>query len=106
MMSTEDRELLDAFAKRVRAVVPSAAIWAFGSRARGSAHPDSDLDLLVVVPEATRDVRESVPRSAWEIGFEHERLLAPVILTAENFEHGPMSASTLVANVRRDGVAA
>ena len=106
MMSTEDRELLDAFARRVRLIVPSAAIWAFGSRARGSADPESDLDLLVVVPEVTRDVRESVHRSAWEIGFERDRLLAPVILTAENFEHGPMSASTLVANVRRDGVAA
>ena len=106
MMSAEDRELLDAFARRIRLVAPSAAIWAFGSRARGSAHPESDLDLLVVVPEATRDLRESVYSSAWEIGFEHGRLLAPVILTAEDFERGPMSASTLVANVRREGVAA
>ena len=106
MMSAEDRELLGAFARRVRLVAPSAAIWAFGSRARGAAHLESDLDLLVVVPEATRDLRESVHRSAWEIGFEHRRLLAPVILTAEDFERGPMSASTLVANVRRDGVAA
>ena len=106
MMSAEDRELLDAFARRVRLVAPSAAIWAFGSRARGSALPDSDLDLCVVVPEATRDVRESVYCSAWEIGFDHGRLLAPVILTAEDFERGPMSASTLVANIRRDGVAA
>ena len=105
MISAEDRELLDAFARRVRLVVPSAGIWAFGSRARGSAHPESDLDLCVVVPEATRDLRESVHRSAWEIGFEHGRLLALVILTAEDFERGPMSASTLVANIRRDGVA-
>ena len=106
MMSSEDRGLLDAFARRVRLVAPSAAIWAFGSRARGSAHPDSDLDLCVVVPDATRDLRVYVHRSAWEIGFEHGRLLAPVILTAEDFERGPMSASTLVANIRRDGVAA
>ena len=35
MMSAEDRELLDAFARRVRLVAPSAAIWAFGfARAR------------------------------------------------------------------------
>ena len=83
MISAEDRKLLDAFARRVRLVAPSAAIWAFGSRARGAAHPESDLDLCVVVPEATRDLRESVHRAAWEIGFEHGRLLAPVILTAE-----------------------
>jgi hypothetical protein len=33
-------------------------------------------------------------------------VLAPVIVSEENFERGPMSASTLVANIRRDGVAA
>ena len=106
MMSAEDRVLLDAFATRVRLVVPSVAIWAFGSRARGSPHTESDLDVCVVVPELNREVREGIHRSAWEIGFEHGRLLAPVILTAEDFERGPMSASTLVANIRRDGVAA
>jgi hypothetical protein len=27
------------------------AVWLFGSRARGNARPDSDVDLLVVVPD-------------------------------------------------------
>lgn len=74
--------------------------------ARGSADPDSDLDLCVVVPEVTRELREGIHATAWEIGFEPGRLLAPVILTAEDFESGPMSVSTLVTNIRRDGVAA
>jgi len=47
-----------------------------------------------------------IHESAWEVGFEHGRLLTPVILTVDDFEQGPMSASTLVANIRRDGVAA
>jgi predicted nucleotidyltransferase len=106
MMSAEDRALLDAFAAHVRRVVPSAAVWAFGSRARGSAYPDSDLDLCVVVPQVTREIREAIQGLAWELGFEHGRLLAPVILSWDDFERGPMSASTLVAHIRRDGVRA
>lgn len=60
----------------------------------------------MVLPEVSRQVRKAIHESAWEVGFQHGRLLAPVILTAEDFERGPMSASTLVANIRRDGVAA
>ena len=45
-MSPEDRGILELFARRVRVLAPSAAVWAFGSRAHGSAHSESDLDLL------------------------------------------------------------
>lgn len=105
-MSPDDRRILELFARRVRLLAPSAAIWAFGSRARGTAHAESDLDLCVVVPQTTRELREGIHTTAWEIGFEHERVLAPVILSEEDFERGPMSASTLVATIRREGVAA
>ena len=105
-MSPEDRGILDLFASRVRRLAPRAAVWAFGSRARGSAHPESDLDLCVVVPEATRELREGIHAIAWEIGFEQGRVLAPIILSEEDFEQGPMSASTLVATIRREGIAA
>jgi predicted nucleotidyltransferase len=54
--------MLDEFARRVRAHAPSAAIWAFGSRVRGSADPDSDLDLCVVLSEVTRELRETIHR--------------------------------------------
>ncbi len=37
--------------ERILEVVPAQQIILFGSRARGQAHPDSDYDLLVVVPE-------------------------------------------------------
>lgn len=104
-MSPEDRRILDAFAERVRALVPSASIRAFGSRVRGEAAPDSDFDLCVIVPQVTREIREVVYGIAWEIGFDEGSLLAPIILSDDDFERGPLSASTLVANIRRDGIA-
>ena len=105
-MLPEDRRMLELFAARVRALAPSAAICAFGSRARGSAHPESDLDLCLVVPEVTRELRDRIYAIAWEIGFDEGRVLAPIILSEEDFERAPMSASTLVANIRREGIAA
>jgi|SRR2546428_12965069 len=105
-MLPEDRQILDLFAKRVHALEPSASIRAFGSRARGSADPQSDLDLCVILAEVTPDLRNAIYLIAWEIGFDNNRLLAPIILSEEAFDRGPLSASTLVANIRRESVAA
>jgi predicted nucleotidyltransferase len=105
-MDPVDREILLEFAEHVRAVEPQAAVWAFGSRARGTAHPESDFDLCVVVPELGVPLRRAIRDITWEIGFERDRVLTTVVLSRHDFENGPMSASTLVANIRREGTAA
>ncbi len=105
-MSPEDRRTLNLFAARVREFAPDAFICAYGSRARGTAHPESDFDLCVVVSEVTSAVRDAVYTVAWDIGFAGNQVLAPLVLSRDDFERAPLSASTLVANIRRDGVAA
>ena len=104
MLKKQDKALVDSFAARVRESFPDAIIWVFGSRARGNARPDSDLDILIVLDKVTPQIDRTIRDIAWEIGFENECLIATVLLEREEFEHGPMSESTLVANVLHEGV--
>jgi predicted nucleotidyltransferase len=101
-----DREILRELADKLREVEPRARIWAFGSRARGTARPDSDFDVCVVVPEFSEELERKLFHAAWEVAFEHGLVIPPVVLSEESFERGPMSASTLVADILRDGIAA
>jgi len=47
-----DEALLRTITAEIQAAIPGAEVRLFGSRARGTARPDSDLDLLVTVPDA------------------------------------------------------
>jgi predicted nucleotidyltransferase len=54
VMAIGDEALIEEAGRRLAAAAPDADIILFGSRARGEARPDSDLDLLVIEPDFGR----------------------------------------------------
>lgn len=106
MMTAEDSRILNEFATRVRRRLSGAWIWAFGSRSRGKADWDSDMDVCVVREHMEREKDQWIRATAWEVGFENERIITTVVFDKDQFEHGPMSESTFVANILREGVTA
>jgi predicted nucleotidyltransferase len=77
-LSADERALLERFAVILRARLSSElhAVWLFGSRARGEPpeHGDSDVDVLVLVDDATWDgkrrVHAAFDQAALELGLE------------------------------------
>lgn len=90
-----------ALADRLRAALGARpailCAWLFGSRARGSARPDSDIDLAVLLDD---DPSGELPDSAIALAGELEDALdAPLDLVVVN-----RAPPDLVHRVMRDGV--
>ena len=84
--------------------VPLYKTIVFGSRARGEAQPDSDLDVLVLVEHVTPALRKTISRCAWEVGFEAGVLIQTVVMSREEAEQGPEQSSLLMLAIKEEGI--
>jgi predicted nucleotidyltransferase len=75
----------------------------FGSQAREKAHPDSDVDVLVVVrgPFDYGDLIRRTSSIVSALSLQHDVVISRAFVSKEQFEHGQ---SPFLLNVRREGV--
>jgi predicted nucleotidyltransferase len=77
----------------------------FGSRARGDAEPDSDMDVLVVLSGSNNaTVRRYVNDCAWEAGFDHGLVVSPVVVERQSWVNGPERYSLLAKAIEDEGI--
>ena len=106
MLSNKDKKIFNQFISEVRKKFPDARIWAFGSRVKGDATFESDLDVCVVVEKLDDESDSTIMNIAWQIGFENDSIISTVTYSKEEFEDGPCSESALVQNILDCGIAA
>ncbi len=104
-MNEIERVVLDRFKALLFERLPIRSLTLFGSRARGDAEPDSDVDVLVVLDsEADESARDYVSDCAWEAGYGHGIVVVPVVFGREEWENGPERHSLLARAVEVEGV--
>jgi predicted nucleotidyltransferase len=99
-----DREIAWKLRQRLAQRVQIEDFRVYGSRARGEAAPDSDLDVFLVVTELTPALRRWIDEIAWEVGFENDRIISTLVTTRRGLEQGPFGAQPVVQAIEREGI--
>jgi predicted nucleotidyltransferase len=103
-MGTKDFDIARRFKELLEKRITPREIRVFGSRARGTATEESDLDIFVTVDHCTREIEKYISDCAWEAGFAEDVVVVPVVVDQEKLEHGPLRSSAFIRHVFREGI--
>lgn len=76
----------------------------FGSKARGDASPDSDIDVMIEVADYTPQIESAIGDLVFEINLAHDCLISTVIFSRKELEEGPLRESPLYKAIKRQGL--
>jgi predicted nucleotidyltransferase len=76
----------------------------YGSKARGDATPDSDVDVMIEVENYTPAVESEIDELIFQVNLEFECFISAVIFSRRELEEGPLDESPLYKMIEREGV--
>ena len=103
-MQGKDIKIIEKFKALVSMRVKVHEVRVFGSRARGDATEESDLDVLVVVDYLNHSIEKYISDCAWESGFSENIIIMPITISIDTLKNSPIRKSSFIKNVYREGI--
>jgi len=101
----EEKIWLDSFIRTIRQRFPEKIerVIVYGSKARGDAGPDSDLDVLVVLKDNAVS-KASIRLLGYELALAEDVVPSILVYTVQELEQRRKNRSVFVEAVQREGV--
>ena len=105
-LTPDEQTWLDAYRQALHERFPDLIedIIVFGSKARGDAGPDSDLDVLVILQAGERQTKVDVRRLGHDLAVLSDAVPSIMVYTKAEWMERGQSGSPFYRAVMRDGV--
>ena len=106
-LTETERQGLERFKATLQSLLGEnlVSLRLFGSRARGDASEDSDLDVLIVLQNKDRKLCRRIVEESLEIDLAYDTNLAATILSAQEYRQNREYGTPFYRNVEKEGVA-
>jgi predicted nucleotidyltransferase len=99
------KEIIQSLKKILHKIAPNAMVILYGSEARGDAHLDSDIDLLILLDKEkiTSQERRAITYPLYDVEFETGVIISPKVFSKRLWDE-KFSITPFYHNVMKEGI--
>jgi len=105
MLQPDDSLIVNVYKQRVQEITPLERMIVFGSRARGDAGKESDLDIFIELPDLTSHLHQQILEIAWEISLDHGRVISTFLTSTPLLIDSPLAGNPILRVIQSEGIA-
>jgi len=76
----------------------------FGSKVKGQAGPDSDLDVMIELAERTPEIESEIDDIKFEVNLKNDSFITIIVFGQNELQQGPMKESPVYKIIRKEGI--
>lgn len=105
-LTSKEKQIIEEFKKKIQERYPEeqAHLTLFGSRARGQAKKESDMDLLVVIRSEDWRLGDRIREIGYQLELEHGIVLSIQVVSRKHLEQLKAIGSQFLQEVEREGI--
>lgn len=103
-MNSIDHHIALELKKRIAEKIRIDDFRVFGSRAIGNNDADSDMDVFIQVARIDKATKEEIYDIVWEVGFDNNVVISPLICSTEEVVSSPLRVSPIIKNIHAYGI--
>ena len=103
-LAQKERDSIFEASHALKSDLPVTRLIIFGSKARGTGEPDSDIDLLVITScPVNTSLREAISDRLADINLRNDVLLTSIVVFEQDWSRGLIHYTLIYEEVERDG---
>jgi predicted nucleotidyltransferase len=76
----------------------------FGSKVRGQAGPDSDVDIMIELPKRSPEIESEIDDITFEVNLRNDSFITTIVFGQDELQEGPLRESPIYKSIRKEGI--